>query len=81
MTEHIPTIPTVDISPLFGSDAEAIAAVDQALGKACENAGAFLAIGIPKPIKPDSEQTKKLLAFYELPIEERRSVAIRQIDP
>ena len=81
MSTKTPTIPTVDISPLFGTDAEAIAAVDRAIGKACEESGAFLAIGIPKPICPDDEQTNKLLAFYELPMAERQSLSIRKNNP
>ncbi|MEM7113380.1 MAG: 2OG-Fe(II) oxygenase family protein [Chloroflexota bacterium] len=81
MQKRIPTIPAVDIAPLFGTDSAAIAAVDQAIGKACEEAGAFLAIGIPKPVCPDSSQTKKLLAFYELPIEVRQSLGTRRINP
>ncbi len=77
----VPTIPVVDISPLFGNDAEKITAVDQAIGTACKESGAFLATGIPKPVCPDPEQTEKLLAFYNLPIEMRQSLGTRRLNP
>ena len=81
MIENTHTIPSVDISPLYSDDAAKKAAVDQAIGKACLEAGAFLAVGIPKPICPDSEQTKKLLAFYNLPVEARHAVGTRRVNP
>ena len=75
------TIPVVDILPLYGSNSAEIAAVDQAIGQACVESGAFLAANIPKPVCPDTEQTEKLLAFYNLHIEERQALGTKRVNP
>lgn len=81
MTDSISYIPTIDVAPLYSENAEAIAAVDQQIGDACKTAGAFITTNIPKPVRPDPEQTKKLLAFYNLPLDERIKVGTRRVNP
>jgi isopenicillin N synthase-like dioxygenase len=71
-------IPTVNVAPLYSNDPSDFAQVDQVIGDACKNSGAFIASNIPKPVCPDKKQTKKLLAFYDLPHEERKMVGTRR---
>lgn len=80
MKNDLTWIPAVDVAPLYLTDPDRIAAVDQAIGLACETAGAFIAKGIPQPVLPDAQQTKKLLAFYNLPQQQRDSVGTRRVN-
>ena len=80
MKDDLAWIPVVDVAPLYLTDPERRAAVDQAIGVACETAGAFIAKGIPQPVLPDEQQTKKLLAFYNLSRQQRDSVGTRRVN-
>ncbi len=39
------TLPVIDVSPLFGADTAARAAVAEAIGRACRDNGCFYATG------------------------------------
>jgi isopenicillin N synthase-like dioxygenase len=82
MNDKVAFVPIIDVSPLFSDEAGLEkTAVDEAIGTACEQARGFLATGLPRPLRPDEAQTKKLLAFYNLPQSARDDVAIRRMRP
>ena len=64
MSNQIPTIPVIDISALYSDNAADWYTVDQAIGTVCVESGAFMAMGIPQPVRPDSEQTESCLMRF-----------------
>lgn len=75
------SIPVIDVSPQFAADVAARAAVDAAIGRACEDCG-FLIITGPA-LAPLAAQTRiaRLLRFFELSAEQRRPLARRRYVP
>ena len=81
MSDNRHYIPAVDVRPLYSENSAEWAETDQAIGEACRYSGGFIASHIPKPVRPDLEQTTKLLAFYNLSLEERLKVGTRKSNP
>lgn len=71
---------TIDIGPLFGSEKAGRRRVDDAIGAAVEEHGGFVVSGFPGQEHVDA-LASTLLAFYDMPERERRSVASVITDP
>ena len=67
MTIKQSALPIIDIRVLYDDNQESWKPVDQAIGKACENNGGFLAVGLPAPLKPEYAKVEKLFSFFDLP--------------
>lgn len=78
MSEDQHYIPVVDVRPLYSEDPADWQASDQAIGEAFQFSGGFIASHIPKPVRPDLDQTTKLLAFYNLSPAQRMKVGTRK---
>ncbi len=76
----MPDLKVIDIEPLFAGGATDRAGVDAAIGRAIEQQGAFVIAGYPSADQVDA-WARTLLAFYDLPEHERRSVASIITDP
>ena len=74
-------IPIVDVRPLYSDNPADWQETDQSIGDAFQFSGGFIASDIPKPVRPDLEQTKKLLAFYNLSYDQRSKVGTRKVNP
>ncbi|MDH3633063.1 MAG: hypothetical protein OES20_00010 [Gammaproteobacteria bacterium] len=60
------TLPIIDIRVLYDDKPEIWVPVDQAIGKACETIGGFMAVGLPAPLKPESKIIEKLFSLFDL---------------
>ena len=67
VTSKQSTLPIIDIRLLYDDNPESWKPVDQAIGKACENDGGFLAVGLPAPLKPEPAKLDSLFSFFDLP--------------
>lgn len=65
-------VPIIDISALNGSDTDAIQAVSQEIGRACEEIGFFIVVnhGIASDIV--QQAWDQALEFFDLPLEEKK---------
>lgn len=81
MSEYEHYIPVVDVRPLYSEDTTEWQDADRLIGDAFKYSGGFIASHIPKPVRPDLEQTTKLLAFYNLTPEQRLKVGTRKSNP
>ncbi|MEM7427475.1 MAG: 2OG-Fe(II) oxygenase family protein [Pseudomonadota bacterium] len=70
----------IDIAPLFNGDEAGQAATDEAIGAAIENHGGFVKSGYPGSDEIDT-RSKKLLSFFDLPMEDKTSVLSRAFNP
>jgi len=69
-----PSIPRVDIGPLFGTDAAARAAVDRAILQAARHEGMLVVSGLPPWALPDAPSRRALLRIFGLPEAEIRKL-------
>jgi len=81
MTIKQNALPTIDIQLLYDDNPESRERVDQAIGKACENSGGFLAVGLPAPLTPDYAKVEKLFSFFNLPQPELYAMGKREMCP
>lgn len=74
-------LPVIDMTPLFGADADARAAVAEAIGAACRSHGFFQLIGhaIPPAVLTALETESR--AFFARPVAEKLSIAMSQGGP
>ena len=74
-------IPIIDIAPLFAAPSTRRDAADQAIMRAAEQAGFFVARGLPKDIRIDAAARSELLRIFQLPDSEIRKLWRRKFDP
>ena len=67
MTTKRKTLPKIDISDLNDAGSKSRPKLDQAIGRACENIGGFLATGLPVQLQPVPAKVGKLFALFDLP--------------
>lgn len=73
-------VPTVDIAALFAADPDEREAGDRAVAAAVAEAGCFVVSGYPDAAEID-RRAAVLLAFFDLPAEEKAAVATRVTNP
>ena len=76
MADEQLSVPVIDISPLFSEDAAGRDAVDRQLGDAGERIGAMVLTGLPAAASLSLERAAQLSSFFDLPLHERRAVAL-----
>ncbi len=81
MSNNQLSVPIIDVGPLFQEDSAAWGAVDEAIGDAAKNIGAFVATGMPEPYQVDDEMAQQLHKFFSLSQAMRDSVATQQKNP
>jgi len=74
-------IPIIDVSPLFGTDSEAYAPIDDAIGRACREVGFLVITGQPAAASLDYVAQECLLAFFDLPEADKLTLARHQNNP
>src|SRR5271169_5464992 len=74
-------IPIIDIAPLFAAPSTQRDAADQAIMRAAEQAGFFVARGLPKDIRIDAAARSELLRIFQLPDGEIRKLWRQKFDP
>jgi isopenicillin N synthase-like dioxygenase len=75
------SIPIIDIAPLFAAQTGERDAADQAIMGAAEQAGFFVARGLPEDMRIDSAARAELLRVFQLPEGETRKLWRRKFDP
>jgi isopenicillin N synthase-like dioxygenase len=73
-------VPTIDIAGLFANDRAAQAATDARIGEAVFEAGGFVISGYPGADGIDARAIR-ILSFFDLPDEVKRTVASRVTNP
>ena len=79
MMQH--AIPRVDVSGLFGNDADACAKVDMDIQRAASSAGMILIVGLPQWANLDHAGRRQLLRPFSLPEQEIRKLWRWNFDP
>ncbi|MGO9931161.1 MAG: isopenicillin N synthase family dioxygenase [Steroidobacteraceae bacterium] len=74
------SIPVIDIAPLFAERTPARDAADQAIMRAAEQAGFFIACGLSHDIRIDAAARGELLRIFQLPESEIRKLWRRKFD-
>lgn len=75
------TVPIIDIEPLRKPSSAARDAVDEALGQAAREIGAAVLTGLPEAAVLTMERAAQLNALFELPYDEKTTVALNRTDP
>ncbi len=74
-------IPEIDIGPLFGGDAAAIAATDQQIAEAAFDIGFMVVRGYPSDIRVGAVERRKLHRLFDLPQDVQRPYWKRNFAP
>lgn len=69
-------IPVVDLQPFVGGSSEERAAIGEAIDLACRRVGFFTVIGHGVDIATIDDLHRTAIAFFDLPLEQRREVAM-----
>jgi isopenicillin N synthase-like dioxygenase len=75
------SIPIIDIAPLFAARTGERDAADRAIMGAAEQAGFFVARGLPQDMRIDPAARAELLRVFQLPEGETRKLWRRKFDP
>jgi isopenicillin N synthase-like dioxygenase len=76
-----PTIPLIDITPLFGTNATASAQVDSLIQTAAREHGFMVITGLPDWALQGNAQRRRLLALFSLPPSQQRKLWRWNFDP
>ncbi|MEM7116941.1 MAG: 2OG-Fe(II) oxygenase family protein [Chloroflexota bacterium] len=74
-------VPIINIEPLRNSPSAEREATDQALGDAAREVGAAVLTGLPEAAIVTMERAAQLNAIFELPYDEKMTVALNRTDP
>ena len=74
-------VPIINIKPLRNPPSAQRDATDQALGNATREVGAAVLTGLPEAAILTMERAVQLNAIFELPYDEKMTVALNRIDP
>jgi isopenicillin N synthase-like dioxygenase len=77
----MPSIPVIDIGPLFGSDVTARCAVDAAIGAAAREIGFMTVVGHPQELQVGPGERELMLRLFSIPQERQRSLWKRNFAP
>ena len=80
MTERFETVTTIDIAALFDSQARSRTETAHAVAHALVTQGGFVATGFPGGGDIDGRM-RRLLAFFDLPMEQKMDCTTRRHDP
>ncbi len=81
MTVDQNVIPVINVEPLLGENSAAWTSIDQAIGEACEAFGGFVVVGLPKPLRPEIAEFRKLLSVFDLPQPILSEIGKREMRP
>ncbi|MCZ6734058.1 MAG: hypothetical protein O7B27_16185, partial [Gammaproteobacteria bacterium] len=81
MTVRFDKIPIIDVSLLFGTDSDAYAPIDDAIGHACREVGFLIITGQPAAPSLGYTEQERLLAFFDLPQAVKLTLARHQNNP
>jgi isopenicillin N synthase-like dioxygenase len=76
-----PSIPLIDVAPLFAGPSAEQTGVDRAIMSAAEQTGFFVARGFPDSVRIDAAARSELLRVFNLPDSEIRKLWRRKFDP
>lgn len=74
-------IPTIDIQPLFTSDSDELARIDQTIYRAAHQSGFMVITGAPHQTELGPDRRQSMLRLFTLPAEEQRKLWKKNFEP